>query len=162
MLRPLPPISQPVEVVEIPQTDPPTMIEPPPADLPPVPMVSGSYPRRERRRRPVTAPNTTTSQQIPAVDTPPASVSPEDAAIGALSLGGDTNPRLQREASDLIGSIEGRLNGLPARKIQTERSQVSRIRNFLRQSREALNSGDVEGAKTLATKANLLLDDLQK
>jgi hypothetical protein len=62
----------------------------------------------------------------------------------------------------MIASIQNRLSNLSANKVRQERSQVSRIRNFRRQAQDALNSGDVEGAKTLATKARLLLDDLEK
>jgi len=36
------------------------------------------------------------------------------------------------------------------------------VRNFRKDAQEALKSGDAEGAKTLATKAKLLLDDLEK
>jgi ribosomal protein S20 len=62
----------------------------------------------------------------------------------------------------MIASIQNRLSNLSASKVRQERSQVSRIRNFRRQAQDALSSGDVEGAKTLATKARLLLDDLEK
>jgi ribosomal protein S20 len=39
---------------------------------------------------------------------------------------------------------------------------VSKVRNFWKDAQDALKSGDAEGAKTLATKAKLLLDDLEK
>jgi hypothetical protein len=89
-------------------------------------------------------------------------MSPEDAAIGALSLGGEANPRSQQEAAELLSSVERRLSGLAASKAKAEKAQVSRIINFQRQAQAALDSGDAEGAKTLATKAKLLLDDLEK
>jgi hypothetical protein len=98
------------------------------------------------------------------VDAPeaPAQTAAEVTAIGALSSGGDPNSRTQQEATDLIGSIDRRLNALPAPKVESEKTQISKIRNFQRQAQEALTSGDLEGAKTLATKAKLLLDDLEK
>jgi len=37
-----------------------------------------------------------------------------------------------------------------------EKAQISKVRNFQRQAQEALNSGDAEGAKTLATKAKVI------
>jgi ribosomal protein S20 len=86
----------------------------------------------------------------------------DDAAIGDLTAGGASNPQAQQQASDLIYSIQRRLNGLPAQTIRRQRSQVNRVRNFWKQAKDALNSGDVEGATTLATKAKLLLDDLEK
>ena len=137
------------------------MIESPEIDLPAVPVASGASPRRERRHRP-TQPNTPATAQSNTGETPGATISPEDVAIGALSLGGDTNPHAQQEAAELLASIDRRLNGLSAGKMRTDKAQISRIRNFQRQAQGALNSGDVEGAKTLGTKAKLLLDDLEK
>jgi ribosomal protein S20 len=54
------------------------------------------------------------------------------------------------------------VNALPAQKSEEEKSQVSKVKNFLKDAEDALKSGDAEGAKTLATKAKLLLDDLEK
>lgn len=156
VVPPLPPITQPVDLVVVPRQEPQPMIQPPQITLPPVPVASGVHPHRERRRR-----ASTVNPSTPEVE-PSSTSSPETAAIGSLSLGGVANPHAQQEAADLIASIEKRLNGLSAQKAGTEKQQVSRIRNFERQAQEALNSGDVEGAKTLATKARLLLDDLEK
>lgn len=130
-------------------------------DLPPVPVVSGSVPHREKRRRVVAQPSTPASQPATQADMPP-SQSPENAAIGALSLGGEASPQAQQEAVELIAAIDGRLRRLPSEKATADKGLINRIRNFRRQAQEALNSGDVEGAKTLATKAQLLLDDLEK
>ncbi|HEY2040612.1 MAG TPA: hypothetical protein VGG95_13150 [Edaphobacter sp.] len=136
------------------------MIQPQEINLPPVPVASGASPRRERRHRP-TQTNSPASAQT-NTDATPTPVPSENAAIGALSLGGEANPRAQQEAAELLASIDKRLNGLPSYKAKSDRSQVSRIRNFQHQAQDALSSGDVEGAKTLGTKAKLLLDDLQK
>jgi ribosomal protein S20 len=137
------------------------MIEPLQIELPPVPVASGASPRRERRRRPAAQPSIPASPQTNPADTP-AATSPEDTAIGALSVGGEANPRSQQEAGELLSSIEKRLNGVSASKAGAEKAQISRIRNFQRQAQTALDTGDAEGAKTLATKAKLLLDDLEK
>jgi len=159
VLPALPPISEPVTLAtSVPQEPPPT-IEPPEIELPPVPVASGGSPRRERRHRPTQA-NVPAAQSNTDITQPP--VPPEEVAIGALSLGGDANPRAQQEVAELLASIDKRLSGLPSDKAKSDRSQVSRIRNFQRQAQEALSSGDVEGAKTLGTKAKLLLDDLEK
>jgi ribosomal protein S20 len=79
-----------------------------------------------------------------------------------LTAGGEANPQTKQEASDLITASEKRLNALPAQKAEEEKAQVSKVKNFLKDAQEALNTGDAEGAKTLATKAKLLLDDLEK
>jgi len=99
---------------------------------------------------------------VQVASTDPTAPSPEQTAIGALSSGGDSNPKAQQDAAELIASIEKRLTALPAQKADAEKAQISKIRNFQRQAQEALASGDAEGAKTLATKAKLLLDDLEK
>jgi len=161
VLPPLPPVIQPMVVLNSPEPDPPPMISPVQVDLPPVPVASGATPRRERRRRAATQSANTVPAPANVGDTP-ASPPPEDVAIGSLSLGGEASPQAQQEAADLIASIERRLNELSSNKQKQDRAQMSRIRNFQRQAQQALNSGDVEGAKTLATKAKLLLDDLEK
>ena len=62
----------------------------------------------------------------------------------------------------MIASNERRLNGLSSQLQESEKAQISKVRNFQKQAQDALSSGDVEGAKTLATKAKLLLDDMEK
>jgi len=62
----------------------------------------------------------------------------------------------------MIAANEKRLNALPIQVSDEQKAQISKVKNFQRQAQEALNSGDAEGAKTLATKAKLLLDDLTK
>ena len=72
---------------------------------------------------------------------------------------------LRRKASsrrrDLIASILKRIAALPA-KTDAQKKQIRQIRNFIDQAQKALNSGDAEGARNLATKAGLLMDDLEK
>jgi hypothetical protein len=152
-----------MELAKQPPPSEPPMIEVPEIRLPPVPIASGAaHPRTARRRKSSAAVTAPAPSQ--ATDTPeaPAQTSAELTAIGALSSGGDPNSPAQQEAADLIGSIDKRLNALPAQKAEAEKAQISKVKNFQRQAQEALNTGDLEGAKTLATKAKLLLDDLEK
>ena len=139
------------------------MVEVPQIKLPPVPVASSaSKIKRQRRKTPqvATAPVPAPTQPPPS-DTP-ASPPAEVAKIGALSSGGDTSPRAQQEAAGLIAANEKRIGGLSTQKVEAEKAQLSTVRNFQRQAQEALSSGDTEGAKTLATKAKLLLDDIDK
>jgi hypothetical protein len=87
---------------------------------------------------------------------------PAALAIGSLSTGGDAAPQSQQQAHDLIASILKRIAALPAKTADAQKKQVRQIHNFIDQAQRALNSGDAEGAKNLATKANLLMDDLEK
>ncbi len=161
VLPPLPPVINPVDLVEIPPSGPPPMIEPPHIQLPPMPVATGTAPHRERRRRSAAAAAPSPAQPS-ATEAPATTTASEGSAIGALSLGGETNPRAQQQTSELLASIDRRLNALPANTVNAEKAQVSQIRNFQRQAQDALNSGDIEGATTLATKAKLILDDLLK
>ena len=155
----LPAVLTPVALEDIPEPDPLPMVEVQQTSLPPVPAVaSAGKPRRERKKP---APKATVPEpvQIASAAPPP---SPEETAIGALTAGGEANPQTKQEAEDLITSSEKRLNALPTQKAEDEKAQVNKVKNFLKDAQDALKTGDAEGAKTLATKAKLLLDDLEK
>jgi len=160
-LAPLPPILAPVALEPLPDPVQPNMVEVPEVTLPPPPIAAAAARPRERRRA--------VTKSVPVPEPPPAVVTPtateqtpEDAAIGALTAGGEANPRVSQETAEMMAGIERQLNALPAQKAEAQKAQISKVRNFMRQAQEALSSGDAEGAKTLATKARLLLDDLEK
>jgi len=52
------------------------------------------------------------------------------------------------------------LNGINRQLSDQEAKTAAQIREFLKQAREALTSGDVDGAHTLAVKAKVLLEEL--
>lgn len=154
----LPPVLTPIPLETLPPPRNQPLIPAPEVTLPPVPIASAAAtPHRERRR---IAPRTAAAA-APAEDTAHQPMT-DEAAIGDLTAGGAANPQAQQEAASLIRSIESRLNRLPAQTVRRQRAQVNRVRNFWKQAHDALDSGDVEGATTLATKAKLLLDDLEK
>lgn len=155
----LPPVLTPVPLVTVPPPANPPLIAAPVVNLPPMPIAAAAAsPRRERRRL---APKSTTAPTEEAAPEP-GPTADDAAAIGDLTAGGAANPEAQHEAASLIHTIQLRLNGLSPQTARRQRSQVNRVRNFWKQAQEALNSGDVEGATTLATKAKLLLDDLDR
>ena len=156
----LPAVLTPVALEDIPAPENLPMVDVQPANLPPVPVVATEgKPKRERKKPAPKAAPPPEPVQVAAAAPPP---SLEDTAIGALTAGGEANPQTKQEAADLIAASEKRLNALPAQKAEGEKAQVSKVKNFLKDAQEALNTGDAEGAKTLATKAKLLLDDLEK
>jgi ribosomal protein S20 len=160
-LAPLPPVMAPVALEEIPEPDDLPMVEAPTENLPPVPVSTEAGKPKRRKKQPlkVVAP----PEPAPETQVASAAGAPSpDAAVGALTAGGETNPQTKQEAQDLIASIDKRLNALPAQKAEEQKAQVSKVRNFWKDAQDALKSGDAEGAKTLATKAKLLLDDLEK
>jgi hypothetical protein len=81
-------------------------------------------------------------------------------AIGQLSSADAGNFRQQTE--DSIGAIERGLNGINRPLDDSEQKTADHIREFLKQAKAALGSGDVEGAHTLLVKAKVLLDELSK
>jgi hypothetical protein len=109
-----------------------------------------------RHRRP---PNPNPDDAVtPAEQTPPPN--PSVSAIGQLSSGDPANSRQQIENS--IAEIERRLNGINRTESDSEQKTADHIREFLKQARAALASGDVEGAHTLAAKAQVLLTELTR
>lgn len=154
-VSPLPPVLKPVALVEVPPPASPPMLTPPHIKMPPVPVAAamGRLPRE--RRRPVV------KDETPPPVAPPTPAE-EAATIGSLTAGGTGNAQTKQEAANLIQWNERRLNALSAQKLEQQKDEVSTVKNFEKQAQDALNSGDAEGAMTLATKAKLLLDDLEK
>lgn len=102
----------------------------------------------------------------PARQTKPAAVNTQQAssgsggvsAIGQLSSGEPYDQRSR--TSDAIIAIERGLNGLHRKLSNQDQKTAAQIREFLKQARTALASGDVDGAETLAAKAKVLLAEL--
>ncbi len=81
-------------------------------------------------------------------------------AIGELSSGEPSDMRL--ETSDWIATTERGLNSLGRTLSAQEQKTAAQIKEYLKQAKEALNSGDVDGAHTLAAKAKVLLGELNQ
>lgn len=143
----------PVELVPIPPPEPPPMIATlPPPQLGPLPTPPPAPARRRRRVVPPPAPPV----QVASAPEPAA------VAIGSLSTGSDATPQGQQQAKDLIASIQKRIGALPVATADAQKTQIRQVKQFLDQAQQALTSGDAEGAKNLATKANVLMDDIEK
>jgi hypothetical protein len=81
-------------------------------------------------------------------------------AIGQLSSGEPSDLRLQTQNS--ITATEHGLSGITRELNDQEKKTADHIREFIKQAKAALNSGDVDGAATLAAKAKVLLEELSK
>jgi outer membrane biosynthesis protein TonB len=154
-LRPALPVGvlAPIELETIPPPDSlPTIatLPVPDLELPPE-----EPPKPAPRRRP--APKEEPEPPVQVASAP----EPAALAIGTLSTEGDAAPQTQQQAQGLIASILKRIAALSA-KTDAQKKQIRQIRNFIDQAQKALNSGDAEGARNLATKASLLMDDLEK
>jgi hypothetical protein len=98
---------------------------------------------------------------VPESPGPGASASASVSAIGELSSGGDPSDQ-RRETDETIASTERGLNGLGRSLNDQEQKTAAQIREYIKQAREALLSGDMDGAKTLAAKAKALLTELSQ
>jgi hypothetical protein len=107
-----------------------------------------------RHRRPANQPEIVSVPEV--VPTP----SPEVSAIGQLSSGDQVN--YQQQTEQIIASIERGLNSINRPLSDSDKKTADQIREFLKQARAALASGDVDGAHTLAAKAQVLLAELTK
>ena len=94
------------------------------------------------------------------VNVPEVAATSEVSAIGQLSSGDPGSYRQQTEAS--IASIERSLNGINRTLNDSDQKTADQIREFLKQARTALASGDVDGAHTLTAKAQVLLAALSQ
>jgi hypothetical protein len=99
-------------------------------------------------------------QQVPGNAQPAANESPGVSAIGQLSSGEPSD--LRQQTADSIAAIEHSLNGIGSGLSEPEQKTAAQIREYLKQAREALASGDVDGAHTLAAKAKVLLGELSR
>ncbi|AXC11097.1 Fibronectin-binding protein [Acidisarcina polymorpha] len=105
------------------------------------------------------APQNEQSPTVLASSGEPAPASP----IGHLSTGdvsGQTQTR--KETADLITGTENGLNGIKRALSAQEQETANQIRAFLTKAKAALGNEDLDGALILATKAKVLLDELNK
>jgi outer membrane biosynthesis protein TonB len=136
------PVNLPPPVVTIP-TEPTKNVPTPPKPQP--------RHHKSKTSNPPPAANTTEVASNPAPN-------PAVSAIGQLSSG---DPVIYRqETEELIASTERGLNNITRPLSDTEKNTADQIRDFLKQAKAALVSGDVDGAHTLAAKAKVLLTEL--
>lgn len=161
----------------VPQAKTPNIYVAPPAEAKLPPMKSGDTPPNLTDAKPVEAaevkpkkkPKRQPVQPLPPPVAAPVMAPPVDqpagapATLGALAPGGgNANPKQQQEVTAKIGSVEKRVTDLPPATAEREQKQIAKVRQFLNEAADALRGGDAEGAGILATKADLLMDDLTK
>jgi hypothetical protein len=98
------------------------------------------------------------AQPVPANAQPVANETPGVSAVGQLSSGEPSD--LRQQTAESIAAIDRGLNGIGRQLSEPEQKTAAQIREYLRLAREALASGDVGGAHTLAAKAKVLLGEL--
>ena len=159
-----PPAAPPIELPVPPTPVPPaptqtTVTATPPAQEPAAetkPEEEDATPPVHHKKHPGKPAEDTTPEPAPAPPSAPTGVS----AIGQLSSGDSGDLRQQTE--DLIQSTERGLKAITRGLNSQEQKTAAQITEFLKQARSALGSGDVDGAHTLALKANVLLSELNE
>ena len=145
----------PLETVDVPPPSHPTepLPEEPVIASPDLPLTVPPVRRPQPpRRRPAPAPPTQTAAATPA---------PAPMDLGNLTTGGEsTNTALLQQTDDLLKAQTRRLNAIPTATIALHTQQVEQARLFLKQASDAWAKQDIEGARTLATKAKVLLDEV--
>lgn len=150
---------------------PPPSPTPSPANLPPpvVTVPQTQQPQQQPEPTPAPPPETKPAKRHthhakpetkPAEQAPSAGSGSEVSAIGQLTPGDSGDLRYQTEQS--IASTDQGLKRITRSLNDQEQKTAAQIREFLKQARAALGSGDVDGAHTLAMKAHVLLGELNK
>lgn len=108
------------------------------------------------------APETGKSAEQPTTTAQVTSSPASDASlIGQLSTAnGDGSPADREDTARLIDSTESSLNAIKRPLDTKEQKTAAQIRTFIAHARDALKTNDLDGARTLAVKAHLLLQEL--
>jgi hypothetical protein len=102
----------------------------------------------------------TTAQTTPPLA--PATVG-TPSPIGQLTTGDSAMEEKTKKATvDLISETQQGLAGIKRSLSTEEKATAAQILTFLKQAQQALDNGDNDGARGLATKAKQLLDELTK
>ncbi len=155
------PLAPPIEDTPLPKPVPsPTDLPPPVVTVPAQPTTPAPAAQPEPKPKPPV------KHRKPAPPPPPANTqeasigSPGVSAIGQLSSVESSG--LLQTTLDSIAATERGLDGITRKLSDQEKKTVEHIREFLKQAKAALNTGDVAGAATLAEKAKVLLGELSK
>jgi hypothetical protein len=153
-------------VASQPLPTPPTVTAEPPQPSTSVPTTTTAKKTRLRRRKPATPPaNTVTSADAKPNGHKPATGEnpPGDSNVQISAEVPQPAANLRRQQTEgLLQSAEWNLKRVNRTLTDGEESMQRQVRNFITQSRLAIQDGDLERAFNLATKANLLSQELAK
>ena len=150
----LAPTALPAPEPNIPKTTVPVALPPEPVKAVPKHHKSTLKAANPSQASAAPAPQTGTVAEAPPA--PPA----EESASGKFGTPEGADSQKQTETS--IDDVERGLNGIGRKLSDAETKTSMQIREYLKQARTALSGGDVDGAKTLATKAKALLGELNQ
>ncbi len=151
----LPPPALPPEMVSVPPPTHPS--EPLPAlPLAKVEPITPEIPRQKKLRL-----KTTPAPVPPPVSPTVAAAASEPVRLGQLTTGSEADdPSVRQQTEELLHQQQKRLADISGAVQALHAQQIEQARLFLRQADEAWKKLDVEGTRTLATKAKVLLDEI--
>jgi len=147
------PLAPPIEDTAAKPEPSPARLAPPDVTIPEQPQQQQITPPAEpvkkpqRHKKPANPNPQVASSGMPAVS-----------AIGQLTT--NDPPNMRQTTDSLIEQTEKSLNGITRQLNEQEQKTAGQIREYIKQAREALTAGNVDGANNLATKAKVLLDEL--
>jgi hypothetical protein len=111
----------------------------------------------------------TSGTPTPAANCPPSKVIVRQGGTSEPSIqlaGGTASEQTSHQrdtANQMLGSTEANLKKIAGRQLSpNQQDMVNQIRQFIDQSKAASDAGDLDRARTLAWKAQLLSEDLVK
>jgi hypothetical protein len=150
-----PPLPPTTPIVSVPPPTHPTepLPEIPLIASPEVPIPTEPPPRLPVRRRTLTA-----NQPVETASAAPSGITD----LGQLTTGGESNnEQFRRQTEDLLRTQNRRLAAVSTAVAAMHSQQVEQARLYLKQAADAWQKQDMEGARTLGTKAKVILDEIQ-
>lgn len=173
----LPPQTQPPAITQPEPETPPAQPEPeptPPVTTPPAaqpePEPTAPAPKPKPRKRKRTTPASTENAGKPGASKPAATTKPAETPAPkpidnvqiSVELPQNVANQRRQQTEDLLNTAEVNLKKVNRSLTDGEQSMQRQVRNFITQSRLAIQDGDFERAYTLATKAQQLSQELVK
>lgn len=156
------PLAPPIEDTPLPKPSVAPANLPPPVVSVPTPPPAPS-PDANAQTQPLPKPPAKHKKPQPATTQPTqqaATEAPSVSAIGQLSSGAPSD--LRKQTSESIAATERGLASITRNLNDQEQKTAGQIREWLKQARAALDTGDADGARTLAAKAKALLTELNQ
>ena len=170
------PPAQPSSITHVPvlpTVPPPTprQVGAPGSDAPPPQpaQTAATHQKRKTRKTHTATPSATAtadaaapppagSAQEPGVSTPGAEQ--PSSVLGQLSAGNGSNAQERAEMSGEIHEQQVRLEKLKRPLSSDQEAVALQVRSFLSKAEQAVTDNDLDGARTLTTKARVLIDEL--
>jgi hypothetical protein len=150
-----PPAQAPVEAA--PAATSPPVAEPQPQPAPPVPK-----PRHNAKRKKLHPPAETKPSEAKTTPKPASEAKPTENVQISAEIPQNVADRRRKQTEDLLNLAEANLKKINYTLTDGEQALQRQVRNFITQSRLAMQDGDFERAYNLASKAQQLSQGLVK